>query len=148
MTLDSLVNINKFDIDHTYHRSILIIGPKNSGKSTISKHFITQLANITSIVLDHQTNSNIISTIIMNKQTNPHKLVLVMDEFTFPHMFEDSTMLDLYNNYRHYNISTIITFQSSFNIPPTVRHDSDIIILCADSNITNQHKLYDQVSYV
>jgi hypothetical protein len=57
--------------------------------------------------------------------------------------FKCKHLLKAYMNGRHRDLSVLLAVQYLMSIPPTIRTQSDIVVVLRETNITIIHKLYD-----
>lgn len=161
------------NIEMSYPCLILYSGPPGSGKSTCLKYHIYQFFNDKSIKgkwcfvisptifnqaysfindgnkFKSETYSDELLYSLMSKQEKyindgkPKNLLLVIDDALGTANFMSNAMTRLITCYRHYKISTLITVQYAFKIPPTVRCCAKYLFIFHSKNKRNLQCLYE-----
>ena len=73
------------------------------------------------------------------------RICLVMDDCMGEkdRWLKDTSILELFNNGRHYKVFYLLSMQYSLGIPPELRSNFDYVFLLSDNINTNKKRLYD-----
>lgn len=152
------------------HYNILVIGKKETCKSTLLANIMAWYKDIPSIVicpkpkgdisnhypifchkkiLGQQYKPDIVHTFIKynadkSKPKSNYKGSLInFDECLTTGSYKDKELQELFMNGRHYNVTILTALQYSISIPPKIRSNYDYIFLAKDDIIHNIKRLYE-----
>lgn len=162
MSNNENASIEQFDINNMVKNpSIIIIGPRCSGKSNICKYIINHL-NVHTTILSPQYyfykscipqmrifnhySDDLLKTILTNQiemKTEEDICIVVDDCLNENNSWKkDKSILDLFYTNKHYHTTYILTMQNSLNIKPEIRYNFDYIFMLKDTIVYNQKLLY------
>lgn len=158
--------------DTDRHRTWLIIGARNTGKSCLLKDLLyktqkgkcdlclAMTATITTsdmfkeflppnFVYDNGFDAGVCDNYLQTcretiENRKQRSTTLVLDDLAFDAKFlKSSTPKQLFLNGRHFNTSTFLTTQYSMAIPVIIRANIDFVIALKETILINRKRLYD-----
>ena len=166
------IQIHDFDLSEIDNRrlsgsspTILIIGGRGRGKSTIAKQIMSRLQAIPSGVVfsgtetsnpyyakhvpplftfDSMDNKVLKNIIEQQKKRDVKKdiFVLLDDMMYDPSFLRQPLMRSIFLNGRHYRITLLLTTQYAIDVPPCLRGNVDYVFLLRETSIQTQQKLF------
>ena len=156
-------SIYQFQKNTLHNNKILIIGPKNSGKTVLIKDLIIELQD--SVEEIHYISFSLSDEIFpfriykgikefdaekyieyarsKNKDNNKYKTMLIFDGSIFKNSLEDKFLCELIFHSKCYNIILIISMQFPMGLSPEFRNTIDTIFLFNNHTISNEKRLYN-----
>ena len=150
---------------------ILIIGKRNSGKTTLMKGLINDIKDQFNIVMafsptddtnqalsgmmppslvHREINESLIKNLVETQRRQwkpPHEgkhVLLILDDMAHERKFMDSKIFkELAFNSRHLKITLILTLQYSMACGPAIRANVDAVFTMAERMQANRKRLYD-----
>jgi hypothetical protein len=160
---ESIYQFQKNTLDNN---KILIIGPRDSGKTVLIKDLIIELQD--SVEEIHYISFGLSDEIFpfriykgieefdiekylkylkyvknKNKDNNKYKTMLIFDNSIFKNSLEDKFLNELIFHSKYYNIILIISMQFPMGLSPEFRNTIDTIFLFNNHTISNEKRLYD-----
>lgn len=164
------MNISPFDftcVDFTNAAAIVIMGVRQSGKTTLIKDIITQHLKIRTqtifsteyeqlktidIEIYDKYDKNIIRKIMQNQnvkvledRSDSSSHLIVMDDTLYgSHDLSSNVLLDLFMNKRFLQLGVILTMQDPTGLKPTLRSAVDFLFILKETNMSTLRRMYDK----
>jgi energy-coupling factor transporter ATP-binding protein EcfA2 len=166
------IHISDFDLEDIDARrtcgsspTVLIIGGRGRGKSTVAKAVMRALQNIPSGVVFSGTEgsnsfySDMVPTLFtfdtfdravlhklieqQKRSETPRDVFVLLDDMMYDSSFlRQPLMRSIFLNGRHYRITLLVTTQYAIDVPPALRSNVDYVFLMRESNVQTQQKLF------
>ena len=144
--------------------TVLIIGGRGKGKSTVAREVMRSLQRVSSGSFSGTEGSNpfysdmvpplftfdtfdraVLHQIIEQQKSaeTPRDVFVLLDDMMYDSSFlRQPIMRSIFLNGRHYRITLVITTQYAIDVPPALRSNVDYVFLMRESNVQTQQKLY------
>jgi energy-coupling factor transporter ATP-binding protein EcfA2 len=165
MTSTKILSLPKFDISLCSKKTIMIIGKRGMGKTTLIKNILNNAtsANDDIIIITpsvkftgeygmykdvYENVSDILPTISKNAMvttinTNPCSIVLE-DAMRDTTLTEDVHFRNIIFNSRHFNIQVIISMQYALGLSPALRGNIDYVFIFNILSLNEKKRIYEQ----
>jgi GTPase SAR1 family protein len=116
--------IKKFDINNIdVNQCILIVGNKGVGKTSLVKHIVNNKKDIKSI---NALSSIYDKSVVIDTYEDFGKRILILDDVNLEHKVE---LHKLFVNKTHSDVLTLISLESSYNIPIVIKNNVDYVFI-------------------
>jgi energy-coupling factor transporter ATP-binding protein EcfA2 len=158
---DNMISkIREFNFTFNKNPTILLIGKRSTGKTTLIRHIINILKpfntlivapmnhldemfnNISHARIENKFNPDLTEQIISSKYHN--KLIVHDDCFEDTRINKNETFRNLICDGRNMNTSHIFTIQYPLAISPEIRTNLDYVFIFGDDFMTNKKRLYEK----
>ncbi len=171
--IEKLVNFNNFNLDSMYgNPNICVIGKRCTGKTFRVREIIESLNKkkgemdllifsktekfskfyepiYPNATISYEYNETKLkeylgkATVLIENNIIPNICIVFDDCSESTDWQNDTTLMELLYNSKHYGITSIFTMQFPMSIKPDLRANFDYIFLLSEDSISNQKKLYD-----